>query len=151
VRALPGVIDGGLTSAVPFRGVDYTFVLNRTGEQRTFPANGRFVDPGYFSTLSVPVLKGRVFNATDTAASPPVVVISASYARQMFGDENPLGQRIDYYKPREVIGVVEDMRYQGADRDPEPAIYVPRAQSPEALICLVARLAPNAGELGASV
>ena len=151
IGALPGVEQAGLTSAVPFRGVDFLFVLNRVGEKRNVGGNARFVDPGYFSVMRMPAIRGRVFSETDVADSRKVVVISESYARQMFGDEYPLGKAIDYNGPVEVAGVVRDVRYLGFDKDPRPAIYFPRAQWPSELICVVARAAPNAGDLGPAI
>ncbi len=93
VRALPGVLEAGLTSAVPFRGVDFVYVLNRVGQTKSVAGNARFVDPGYFSVLKVPLKRGRLFADTDTPASPQVVVISESYAREMFGNDDPIGQQ----------------------------------------------------------
>jgi predicted permease len=147
VRALPGVLEAGLTSAVPFRGVDFSLVLNRAGAGKNVGGNGRFVDAGYFSVMRMPPVRGRTFSENDTAVSPKVVVISESYAAKMFGTEDPLGKTIAYHEPVDVIGVVGDVRYQGFDKDPYPAIYFPRAQWPENLICLVARTAPAAGDL----
>ena len=151
VRALPGVLDAGLTSAVPFRGVDFTYVLNRKGDAKSVAGNARFVDPGYFSVLKVPLLSGRLLSPTDTATSPAVVVVSESYARAMFGAADPVGQLIEGRRDLEVVGVVGDMHYQSAQADPSPAIYFPRAQDPNELICVVARTAPSAGDVGSAV
>lgn len=151
VRALPGVLEAGITSAVPFRGVDFVYVLNRVGQTKSVAGNARFVDPGYFPVLEVPLKRGRLFADTDTATSPPVVVVSEAYARAMFGNEDPIGQRIQARAAAEVIGVVGDVRYQSFASDPYPAIYFPRAQSPNELICVVARTAPNAGNLGPAI
>ena len=118
VRALPGVLEAGLTSAVPFRGVDFVYVLNRVGQTKSVAGNARFVDAGYFSALKVPLKRGRLFADTDTALSPLVMVISESYARGMFGNEDPIGQRIEARAAAEVIGVVGDVRYQSFASDP---------------------------------
>ena len=147
VHGLPGVLDTGLTSAVPFRGVDFVAVLGRPGHHGKVFGNLRYVDPGYFSVLNVPIIRGRVFDDTDTAVSQRVAVISESYARQMFGGENPIGQFIDTEEPKQVIGVVGDMRYIAFDKDPNPALYVPEAQTPVELVCVIARVAPNAGDI----
>jgi putative ABC transport system permease protein len=58
VRTLPGVLEAGLTSAVPFRGVDFVYALNRVGETKPVLGNARFVDAGYFSVLRVPLRRG---------------------------------------------------------------------------------------------
>ena len=135
VRAIPGIDAAGITSAVPFRGVDFFMVF---GDERTGPkpANVRYVDPGYFSVLNIPLLRGRLLDATDRAGSPNVSVISESFARSMFGDADPVGRRIEQ---REVVGVVADVRYTGYDKNAGPAVYIPAAQSPSELFCLVLR------------
>lgn len=151
VRALPGVLDAGITSAVPFRGTDYTYVLNPVGETRQVVGNARFVDAGYFEVMRIALLRGRIFSSTDTARSHRVAVVSESYAREMFGAEDPIGRRIDREGSVEIVGVVGDVRYVARDRAPQPAIYFPAVQGPSLLVCLVARVAPNAGDLGQAV
>ena len=152
VRALPGVAEAGITSAVPFRGVDFTYVLSRTGKSRSVAGNARFVDAGFFSVLRVPLVRGRLFTNDDTPSSPKVTVISESYARQMFGTEDAIGQTIaDDNGPLTVIGVVADLRYRSFGEDPFPAIYFPIRQVPSELMCLVASVQPGAGSVEASV
>jgi putative ABC transport system permease protein len=151
VRALPGVTDAGLTSAVPFRGVDFTFVLDRIGSSGSVPGKARFVDSGFFSVMNVPVVRGRLFGTSDTAGSPRVMVVSEAYGRAAFGETDPVGQFLDRDGPVEIVGVVRDLRYTGFDGDPEAAMYFPRSQTPNELICLVARLAPNSGNLEPAV
>ena len=134
-RAIPGVDAVGLTSAVPFRGVDFLMVL---GDQATGPkpANIRYVDPGYFAVLEIPLIRGRLLEATDRSDAPKVSVISESFARSVFGNADPIGRRIE---EREVVGVVADIRYTGYDKSPGPAVYIPAAQAPSELFCLVLR------------
>ena len=152
VRALPAVAEAGITSAVPFRGVDFTLVLERTGTNRSISGNGRYVDEGFFSVLRVPLVRGRLFTDADTLGSQRVMVISESYARKMFGNEDAVGQSINSGNgPTTVIGVVADLRYRSFDEDPFPAIYFPIRQAPVELMCLVARVHPNATNVEASV
>jgi predicted permease len=151
VRAMPGVVDAGLTSAVPFRGVDFMMVFKRPGSTTRVEGRGRYVDAGYFSVLRVPLIKGRLFTAADTPTSPHVVVISESFAQKMFGTEDPLGKAADGDPLVTVIGVVGDMRYERADADPASAIYFSRAQTPENLVCVVARTTPAAGNLAPAI
>jgi predicted permease len=151
VRALPGVVDAGLSSAVPFRGVDFVFRLNRQGSTVAVVGKGRFVDTGFFTTLEVPLLRGRWFAESDTPTSPRVVIISAGYARQMFGTIDPIGQFIEGNHPLQVVGVVGDMRYERSDLSPMPVIYFPRSQVPNELICLVVRTAPHAANLAPAI
>ena len=139
VRALPGVQAAGLTSAVPFRGVDFTSNLDRPGGAERVAAATRFVDSSYFDVMRMPLLRGRLFGTLDDRLHARVAVVSESFARQMFGGEDPIGQPIDVDTPKIVVGVVRDVRYAGFDRDPVPAVYIPRTQVPSELICVVAR------------
>lgn len=151
VRAVPGVIEAGLTSAVPFRGVDFTMSLVRPGAKGRHVANGRFVDAAYFSVMKIPLKSGRMFADTDTAATTKVMVVSESFAKRVFGAADPIGQLIDTDDPTTIVGVVGDVRYVGRDLDAAPAVYYPQAQHPRELICLVVRTASDAGDLGPAV
>jgi putative ABC transport system permease protein len=151
VAAVPGVLDAGLTSAVPFRGTDFRPVLHAVGQTRTVAGNGRFVDAGFFRVMRIPLLRGRLFSANDTAASPRVALVSESYAREMFGTEDAVGRQIDHDGPTGVVGVVGDVRYVALDRDPQPAVYFPAAQGPSLVVCLVARTAPDGGDVGSAI
>ena len=156
VRALPGVQSAGLTTAVPMRGVDFTYVIGpRNGKPK--PGNLRSIDPSYFDILRIPVKAGRVFTAADNASAPPVIVVSESYGRQHFGDENPVGKTLEVDgKDVEIVGVVGDARYQEVAKNASPALYMPRSQNPFELICLIVRPQPGmreavAGSLRATV
>jgi hypothetical protein len=152
VRALPGVAEAGITSAVPFRGVDFVSVLERTGTNRSVSGNGRYVDEGFFSVLRVPLVRGRLLTDADTFGSPRVMVVSESFARKMFGNEDAVGQSITGGDgPTTVVGVVADLRYRSFAEDPFPAIYFPIRQAPVELMCLVARVHPSASNVEASV
>jgi predicted permease len=151
VRALPGVRQAGITSAVPFRGVDWLRQYQQVGSEKLFMANQREVDPEYFSVMRLVLLRGRLLTARDTASSEAVVVISESVAREAFPGEEPIGKRIDFPGPRTIVGVVKDVRYKGLDQPPSPAIYVPAAQSPSELVCLVLRTAVDGDRMGAAL
>ncbi len=157
VRTLPGVVEAGTTSTLPFRDPSRGVLLTRVGTAGT---GGGFqyvfyVDPGFFPALSVPVLEGRNFTLADTTASPPVVIVSTGIARAMFGNENPVGQRVQLAGSEglvaTVVGVVGEIRYQSFDTDPNPAIYFPQAQSANRRMCLAVRFTPAAGSLDQAV
>ncbi|MBZ5495558.1 MAG: ABC transporter permease, partial [Acidobacteriia bacterium] len=151
VRALPGVLNAAVTSAVPFRGGDSVLVLNEVGRREEVIGNGRFVDSRYFSVMRIPLVHGRLISETDTATSDKVAVVSESFARQMFRNGDPLGRKIEFDGPVEIVGVVRDVRYAALEQDPRPAVYFVAAQFPRPVTGLVARLAPNAGDLHAAV
>jgi len=147
VAAIPGVAEVGLTSAVPFRGVDFMFRFDMP-DGRVVYGNGRYVDGAYFSIMRIPVIHGRVFDRTDTAAAQQVMVVSASFARNAFGTEDAVGRMIDAPESKRAIGVVGDVRYVALDREAAPAVY---SQRPSELMCLIVRSSLDARELGPSV
>jgi putative ABC transport system permease protein len=151
VRDLPGVESAGLTTAVPMRGVDF---LMRLGPRGGVEKNGnmRSVDPTYFRIMRIPLIAGRTFSETDTAVSEPVMVVSESFARQFFGAESPIGRTIamDERSDTTIVGMVGDVRYSEVVSSPAPAFYLPRAQRPSELICLIVRTQPGMREVVAS-
>jgi putative ABC transport system permease protein len=98
----------------------------------------RTVSPGYFRVMGVPLLRGRVFTDRDDEAGQRVVIINRSMARRFWQDGDPIGRKIVIGRsadreladlPRFVVGVVADVHDLGANRNPEPAVYVPIAQT----------------------
>ncbi|HXT14214.1 MAG TPA: ABC transporter permease [Gemmatimonadaceae bacterium] len=141
VRAVPGIRDVGVTSAVPFRGTDFTSRVGRADGGRELPAALRMVDSAYFDVMNVSLVRGRWFNSADNANGPNVAIISESLARNLFGANDPIGQAIDSEVPKRIVGIVRDVRYAGFDEAARPAVYISVAQHPENLICIVARTA----------
>ena len=143
VRSFPGVADATITTAVPMRGVDFTYVVGPVNGKPK-PGHRRAVAPGYFELLRIPLRAGRLFADSDSATAPPVMIVSESYGRQHFGSTSPVGQLMDLGdKPVEIVGVVGDVRYAEVARDAAPAFYVPRAQSPVELICVLVKPRPG--------
>jgi predicted permease len=114
----------------------------------TFKIENRPVPPGkpepqagthmasqnYFRTLGIPLRKGRAFDNTDNADAPPVVIINESLAKQHWGDEDPLGKRVQLSGMgsawRTIVGVVGDVKDKGLKAQAGPAIYLPMLQAP---------------------
>ncbi|HEV2448398.1 MAG TPA: ADOP family duplicated permease [Candidatus Sulfopaludibacter sp.] len=151
VRAIPGVLDAGITSAVPFRGVDWLRYVGKIGGPHNYLANEREADAAYFSVMRLALLRGRLLTDHDTAGSPHVVVVSESFARQVFPAEDPIGKQIDVEGPTTIVGIVKDVRYVAMSQAPFPAIYVSKAQSPSELICLVLRTGNRDATIGAMI
>ena len=89
------------------------------------------VSPGFFATMGVRVLAGRDFDWHDTSASPPVAIVNEAFARQILRTRNPLGARFRYGPngaPIEVVGLVEDGKYQTLAEAASPAAFNPAAQ-----------------------
>jgi len=143
MRAVPGVANASVTTAVPMRGVDFMMVIGPEG-QTALPGNARWVDPEYFKIMHLRLLAGRIFTDGDTATSEPVTVVSESYGRRYFGAASPLGRTLKTSDGRfRIIGVVRDTRYANAAREPFPAFYLSVSQDPSELLCLVAEPQPG--------
>ena len=133
VRALPGVESAAYISALPmvWRGGIFNVTVN--GQQTVNPSSQRaimrFVSPGFFKTLSIPFYTGRDVAESDVETSLKVAVVSASFVKQYWPDENPLGRRFNYaFEDRIVIGVVGDVRVRGLEQSSEPQVYLPYEQ-----------------------
>ncbi|MGE0814620.1 MAG: ABC transporter permease [Vicinamibacterales bacterium] len=133
VRALPGVESAAYISFLPMvmRGGIWPMLTNST----TVPedarmASVRFVTPGYFATMGVPLLQGRDVARTDAPGTPLVAVVSRTFAETHWPGRDPLGQHVDtpYTEPMTIVGVVGDVKVRGLERQSEPQIYFASAQ-----------------------
>ena len=93
------------------------------------------VAPGFFATMRIPLLRGRDFSESDTTHTQPVAIVSRAYARQLFGDGDPIGQWVGYAPAPEdhqfvIVGEVADARVNGAQRDEPPVAYMDINQKP---------------------
>ena len=136
VRQLPGVIDAAVAGNHPLDpGFTNSFrVIGREAEARNWPEISiRRVSDGYFRTMGVPLVRGRLLAESDNTAAPPVVVINEAAARRFFENHEPLGKQIAFWgASRTVVGVVGNERFQGIAEAPPPAVYAPLAQAPSA-------------------
>ena len=148
IEAIPGVASAAFTSGVPLltKGNMAAIVPERprttTGTDESTTVNRRAVSPGYFSTLGVPLLRGRAFAPTDTEGQPPVVIVNAALARKFWPDlEDPVGQRLHNGNGplSTVVGVVGDMRQKGVDRPGAPELYCSHEQLWEPATQIVVR------------
>jgi len=145
IRRIPGVFAASMTCCVPLQG-GYGLPFNIIGRTNEGPFSGNsgihMATPGYFDTFEIPVIRGRAFDATDTASSPPVMIISESLAKQLWPDGDPLADQVKIgmgpgdtrraKEPvRQIIGIVGDVRAGGIAFGPSPMIYLPQAQMPE--------------------
>jgi predicted permease len=149
ISALPGVQAAALTSNIPTSGGGYSWGFQIEGrpnvsiENAPMPhAQMEFVSPRYFSTLSIPLKRGRYLAEQDSAQAPAVVVISETLARKFWAAQDPLGQRIELGPSwRTIVGVVGDVRQNSLAKPPEPQAYVPYLQYFQGDIQLVVRTA----------
>jgi putative ABC transport system permease protein len=130
VRAVPGVGAVGFTSAVPGQGYwsDHGFAVV---EHPPLPqgvmqfAIDRDADPGFFEAMGIPFLRGHTFDPNRRLKQANQVVINASFARQYFPNEDPLGKHLhEDGRDWEICGIVGDARYAQAE-PPKPIQYFP--------------------------
>jgi predicted permease len=97
--------------------------------EHTNSASLRYVTPGYFATLGIPLRRGRDVAATDTREQPFVAVVSESFARRQWPNEDPLGKRFKFaLSERTVVGLAGDVRVRGLETPSEPQVYLPCGQ-----------------------
>lgn len=136
VRALPGVQSAGYISFLPIvlrGGVQpYTVEGHPFAPSEFRNAYVRYVTPGFFETLSIPLLDGRDVSESDRFDRPFVCVVSQSFAKRYWPHESPLGRHIHFaFFDRIIVGVVGDVKSRGLEREAEPQIYMPYQQDPD--------------------
>jgi putative ABC transport system permease protein len=141
--ALPGVESAGLVSWLPEMG------YNTGRRERAFSIIGRHEDYGsdrpttafnmvsadYFKTLEVPLLKGRDFDSSDDEESPWVAIVNEAFAKRYWPGEDPIGKRLrteggSEERPRQVVGVVGNVRQESLEKEGEPEIFASFLQQP---------------------
>jgi putative ABC transport system permease protein len=147
VESLPGVEALATTSSFPLDPQVFPNPVIIEGrplgkDQYHGWADLRIVSARYFEVFRIPLRQGRMFTQQDDGRAPGVVTVNEAMARQFWPKGNPVGQRIILFKgfgpqyeepPRQVIGVVADIRDQFLGKNPEPMMYVPMAQLTDGL------------------
>jgi len=164
VRGLPGVQNAAVSSNGPLMGGWQTGFW-REENPRPQPSDMlnsdlEVVVGDYFSTLKVPLLRGRAFNERDTKDSPRVIIIDQAMAEQYFPGENPIGKRLgvdpgndnESYVMSEIVGVVARMRFHAVDEmAPLPVIYCSLGQTQRTSLTLFVRSAMASAALERAV
>lgn len=142
LQSLPGVRSAATVTFLPLSGWKGSRPVTRTGTM-TRPATFLWssVTPDYFQTMQIRLVAGRSFNQHDKSGSAPVAVVSESLAKRLFPHGDAIGQSVDasFNTPLQIIGIVGDIRHSGQTSDWTPEIYVPFAQFPFPLLCVVIR------------
>jgi predicted permease len=137
IRALPGVSSAAYTSFLPLsdmRGGLFPVGISGRVESRREDnvAFLRYVTPGFFQTLGVPILHGRDVRDADRPDGQHVAIVSASFVAQFFPGQEALGRRFTFADAnREIVGVVADVKMRGLTRASEPQVYIPHRQLPD--------------------
>jgi len=145
IRAIPGVVAAGGSTSMPPSRIQQGEGFSVVGEPAPQPGHepsAIFIPAtrGFIEALRIAVIRGRTFDTRDNAASAPVVVISRELARRYFTNTDPLGRQLLLSSvPCTIIGVVDDVVYEGVGSPIRPVVYVPYAQSPFAGVWIAMR------------
>jgi predicted permease len=162
VEALPGVTASGGVTALPMSQMFEWGPI--TVEGRVLPPGENFINADqhmmsghYFPAMEIPLRSGRFFSEQDNTTSPKVVIVDAYMARQLWPDQNPIGQRIHYggvsdNEPWEtVVGVVGRVKQYTLDADSRIALYRPQTQYPTGTMNVVLRTGADPAALTSAV
>jgi macrolide transport system ATP-binding/permease protein len=135
MRRIPGVQNAAVGLSLPYERTLNDQVVISDGKEAGLQdsTDETYVTPGYFETLQMPVLAGRVFTDADSPTAQRVTVVNQAFARKFYGGSNPVGRYIN--KDTLIVGEVADVSvspgiYAGAPLMSEQAIYIPAAQVP---------------------
>jgi putative ABC transport system permease protein len=140
LAAIPGVESATIATTAPLSGPARRFNFHKPGqnlsdsEKEGWSAEWYPISSNYFHTLKIPLIRGREFTMADSETGRPVAVINAAMAQRFFPNEDPIGKQFQsdllYDQPREIVGIVGDVRQDRYQYVPQPQMYVPRAQLP---------------------
>ena len=136
LAALPGVISVAATDGVPLGGTYSAgpFEVEGHAAARDWTdatARGSAVTADYFRTMGIPLRAGRAFTAGDTADAEAVAIVNETFVRKLMPGESPLGKHVRQGQEawRRIVGVIGDIRYQGAGQPVESEVYFPFTQA----------------------
>ena len=145
VRGVPGVQSAAASYYLPLIAGPFLpfIVVGRPLDGASHGAgHWRTVSPEYFEVFKIPILRGRAFNDRDRTGAPGVAIVNQAMARQYWPQGDPLHEQIVVAKgrdrafdepARQIVGIAGDIRDDGLNHDPKPAMYIPLAQIPEGL------------------
>ncbi len=155
VSALPGVTSVTLASTVPFSGSTSVNTFSMVDGALPEGTEGRslrqIVEPGYFRTLGISLVRGRVFTEQDSVDAPGVVIINETMAKRFWPGRDPIGKQIrqgsgdedDDSNLRTVIGIVGDLKHRQLGEEIEAKRYRPLDQAPARNVSLAIRTASD--------
>jgi putative ABC transport system permease protein len=140
VATLPGVESAGLISGAPSEELTFSILGHAPPPPEKKPwAIRSVVSASLFRTLKIPLKKGRYLEENDTQSAPWAVVVNETFVRRYFPNEDPIGQQlllrydpcpVDEDRPRQIVGIVGDVRHFGPARPAPPFVYVSHLQQP---------------------
>ncbi len=161
LRHTPGVEDAGFITFLPFTGMGAATGYGVAGAPAFPPGQQpvtdvRVVQPGYFETMRIPLVRGRLFSDADNRwEAPRRFVVNETLARQTFGTNDPLGKSLTVEmgddKPGEIVGVVGDTKHLSLDGEVRPMVYYVQAHLPISFGTFVMRTKGEPGALSSAM
>lgn len=135
VAALPGVQSAAVTDLVPLSGGHFNTTFTAEGEpkpsSKELATDVFMATPGYFKTMGIPLLAGRVFG-NEPAKGPDVAIVNEAFARHYFGDSNPIGRTVSGGGGRyQIIGVVQNIKAETIGEQTRLVLFRPVSQTVE--------------------
>jgi predicted permease len=159
IRAVPGVTDASLGNCAPLSGGCNATVINRLDRPKEDDAHSPIIGidwatPTWFSTLRIPLKRGRMFASSDRMGAPKVVLINETAAKQLFPGEDPIGKHVaigqGHLDDAEIVGVVGSVRQQ-PDSEPKIVAYTSYLQTPRLAMMIFIRTQRDPASIGPGV
>ncbi len=134
VAVLPGVQSVALASALPLSAMNVRSEFYISGRTPASPvdvpaAQNRWISPGYFRSMGIPIMEGREFSEHDTETSAGVAVVDQTLVKKYWPNRSPLGQHFQLQgRDFEVVGVAGNVKHDTLGEDPSPTLYAPFSQ-----------------------
>jgi putative ABC transport system permease protein len=156
VQSAPGVQSAAVVNRLPLGGQMQTLQIEFEGHDGTVNIDSRSASPNYFRTLGIPIVAGRDFRQDDTADHAQVGILDDRIARQVFGNQSPLGKRfriaiVPGMPWTEIVGVAGHIRHEGLDRDPRAQVYWPYAQRTQDRVAMVVKTAGDPAAITSAI
>ena len=154
VGNLPGVKSVAGIDPLPLSNTDITTTFLVEGAPVVALADRpdvgqRVVTPGYFQTMSIPILKGRPFTSQDRDNTPSVIIVNQALANRYWPNQNAVGKRLSFEENprnqvwREIVGISGNVRHKALETEPMPEVYFPYQQYPRNFMNLVVHTASD--------
>jgi putative ABC transport system permease protein len=162
INRIPGIKSAGFTTVLPlsdnFDGRTVSIEGQYRDPSQEPTADMYVVTPGYLEAMQISLIQGRMITSSDTEKSPMVVVVSESFAKYFWPDQNPLGHRFRLFTGvgektpwRTIVGVVNDVKQYGLNTTPPLQFYLPDPQFGSYFMTLVAKTTGDPSKYTAAI
>jgi putative ABC transport system permease protein len=147
IRNIPGVESVAVTNVLPLNAQFNMPMVFPDRPEAVMVLQFRMITPEYFRVMKTALKQGREFTAADDAGGPPVVIVNEAFARRYLNNADPFAQQLIVDRgvgdtPRQIIGVVTDVKQYGLDQDAPPMVFVPIPQVSDKMMAVVRRFVP---------